>query len=137
MYGEGRSAGVIVIWTKEDSMQKQCTNSACRRSFSVSSTHGVCPWCGKKYPRLGVARPKHVQSLVLSSYSGNKYHVVRAVRRLTGIDIFQSKKLVESLREHAPIRVDIDRPENLDEAEKLLQTGRAHYRFYGSRKRTH
>ena len=118
-------------------MQKQCTNSACRRSFSVSSSHGVCPWCGKNYPRLNVERPQRIRRLRISSYIGHKIPVIIAVHRLTSIGLAQSKQLVERLPKHGPIYVDIERPENLAEAEKQLQAGGAVYCFIGRRKRKH
>ena len=35
-------------------MKKKCTNSACRRVFSVAAAGllPTCPYCGKAYPRL-------------------------------------------------------------------------------------
>lgn len=118
-------------------MQKQCTNSACRKSFSVSYSHGVCPWCGKKYPRLNVERPERIRRLRISSYTGEKIPVIKAVHRLTSIGLGPSLQLVRRLPKHGPIYVDIDRPENLAEAEKLLQAGGADYCFIGRQKRRH
>ena len=34
-------------------MKKKCTNSSCRKVFSVNSFSVSCPYCGKAYPRLG------------------------------------------------------------------------------------
>lgn len=36
-------------------MKKRCTNSACRKYFIADS---VCPYCGKKYPRVHPANQK-------------------------------------------------------------------------------
>ncbi len=33
-------------------MNKQCTNSSCRKTFSTLTYGGTCPFCGKKYPQL-------------------------------------------------------------------------------------
>lgn len=128
---------MIVIWSKEEPMQKKCTNSACRRSFPVSLSRNACPWCGKKYPRLSAARPKRSLTLVLSSYSGSRLSVIRAVRMLKGFSFIEARRLVDSLAENAPISVSIDRPKNLDEAENLLQSSGANYCFIRSRKRRH
>lgn len=33
-------------------MNKRCTNSSCRRTFSTLDFAGKCPFCGKVYPQL-------------------------------------------------------------------------------------
>ncbi|MBR5288450.1 MAG: hypothetical protein IKU34_07675 [Clostridia bacterium] len=33
-------------------MKKRCTNSSCRKVFSVNAFSGSCPYCAKTYPRL-------------------------------------------------------------------------------------
>ena len=33
-------------------MNKRCTNSSCRKTFSTLTYGGVCPFCGKVYPQL-------------------------------------------------------------------------------------
>lgn len=33
-------------------MNKHCTNSACRKTFSTLTYGNVCPFCGKVYPQL-------------------------------------------------------------------------------------
>jgi len=33
-------------------MNKRCTNSSCRRTFSTLDFKGKCPFCGKEYPQL-------------------------------------------------------------------------------------
>lgn len=38
-------------------MKKRCTNSECRRMFTISSYAVTCPYCGKEYPRLHGSRP--------------------------------------------------------------------------------
>ena len=37
-------------------MNKQCTNSSCRKTFSTLNFGGLCPFCGKIYPQLESAR---------------------------------------------------------------------------------
>ena len=37
-------------------MNKRCTDSSCRRTFSTLDFDGRCPYCGKAYPQLGRAR---------------------------------------------------------------------------------
>lgn len=116
-------------------MQKQCTNSACRRSFSTDGFTGSCPWCGRKYPRLSAVRSKPVQKLLLNSCGESKFCAVRAVCKLTGLSPVRAKKMIDRLPKHSPVRIVIKRPENLAAAELLLQNGKAKYRFVSSRKR--
>ena len=33
-------------------MNKRCTNSSCRKTFSTLINGGTCPFCGKVYPQL-------------------------------------------------------------------------------------
>ena len=33
-------------------MKKKCTNSKCRKSFTVTASTVSCPYCGESYPRL-------------------------------------------------------------------------------------
>lgn len=37
-------------------MNKRCTNSSCRKTFSTLNYGGKCPFCGKVYPQLECAR---------------------------------------------------------------------------------
>lgn len=37
-------------------MNKRCTNSSCRKTFSTLSYGGQCPFCGKVYPQLTSSR---------------------------------------------------------------------------------
>ena len=37
-------------------MNKRCTNSSCRKTFSTLNYGGQCPFCGKAYPQLESAR---------------------------------------------------------------------------------
>ena len=40
-------------------MNKTCTNSSCRKTFSTLTYGGQCPFCGKLYPQLKSARKDH------------------------------------------------------------------------------
>ena len=96
-------------------MQKQCTNSSCRKFFTVSASGTACPWCGKQYPRIRIAAPRpkaekrpqkavslrakvsqslSASRLLLMDYGSLKLSVIRAVRTLSGIGLADSKKLV-------------------------------------------
>ena len=49
-------------------MNKRCTNSSCRKTFSTLHSNGQCPFCGKKYPQLRVKetsleKPKYADEL--------------------------------------------------------------------------
>ena len=37
-------------------MNKRCTNSSCRRTFSTLNADGKCPHCGKLYPQMNCGR---------------------------------------------------------------------------------
>ena len=37
-------------------MNKRCTGSSCRRTFSTLNFDGICPYCGKRYPQLKCTR---------------------------------------------------------------------------------
>lgn len=40
-------------------MKKKCTNSNCRKVFTITVDNNVvCPFCGKKYPRIGLLNSK-------------------------------------------------------------------------------
>ena len=39
-------------------MNKRCTNSSCRKTFSTLVFNGQCPYCGKKYPQLTTTRKR-------------------------------------------------------------------------------
>ena len=45
-------------------MNKRCTNSSCRKTFSTLTYGGTCPFCGKVYPQLVSAR-RSVQKMNL------------------------------------------------------------------------
>lgn len=130
-------------------MQKQCTNSACRKFFTVSASGEACPWCGKQYPRtrIAVPRPKaekrppqpvkapvsisqapSAPSLLLSDYGSRKVRTIMAVRMLTGIGLADAKALVERTAD-GPVIVVICHPEKLDEARSCFKAAGASFRF--------
>ncbi|MBQ4156630.1 MAG: hypothetical protein IJD86_00605 [Clostridia bacterium] len=37
-------------------MNKKCTNSPCRKTFSTLTNGGICPFCGKMYPQILTAK---------------------------------------------------------------------------------
>ena len=41
-------------------MNKRCTDSSCRRTFSTLDFDGRCPYCGKAYPQLVRQRKKDI-----------------------------------------------------------------------------
>ena len=51
-------------------MNKRCTNSSCRRTFSTLNASGRCPHCGKLYPQLACGR-KNNDRIRLRVKSGN------------------------------------------------------------------
>ena len=55
-------------------MNKRCTNSACRKTFSTLTYGGKCPFCGKVYPQL--IRTRSLKNVVRA---GKKYSVVARV----------------------------------------------------------
>lgn len=75
MYGEGQAAGVVEVLrrTAEVLMKKKCTNSACRRTFTVGKQRGGrCPHCDKVYPRLPADAKRFRGPYVLRVKSYNK-----------------------------------------------------------------
>lgn len=45
--------------------RKKCTESGCRREFAVKGVRGAvcCPYCGKKYPRIGPSTPQQSKAV--------------------------------------------------------------------------
>ena len=64
-------------------MNKRCTNSSCRRTFSTKA-HGACPYCGKEY-RFGYmwrieGRMRDVSALFASELQGKKLMQIKVLR---------------------------------------------------------
>ena len=56
-------------------MNKRCTNSACRSTFSTLNFNGQCPFCGKAYPQLKSSRkqelsPRKPNSILIHRKNG-------------------------------------------------------------------
>ena len=90
-------------------MNKRCTNSSCRRTFSTLRYGGKCPFCGKLYPQIFSARkePEGTGRLMKSTWLYIKdrplvsiniaeaYRFLREDRKIVAI-----KALVGALRDH-------------------------------------
>lgn len=71
-------------------MKKRCTNSACRKTFTVDS---VCPYCGKEYPRI----PSINHEVVLVKSGKNKVHTIFTIRCLDkSLSLSEMKKMVDN-----------------------------------------
>ena len=126
---------MILIWIKEEHMLKQCTNSACRRSFSVKAPGAVCPWCGKKYPRLNPSTPCIGKNLLLLNWGASKIKSIKAVRLLMGRGIAEAKELVEKTQS-GPVTVEIRCPEFMYSACELFRSAEADFCFTGRRNKS-
>ena len=49
-------------------MDKRCTNSSCRKTFSTLNYGGQCPFCGKIYPQLRSARKDGLPAPVIHPF---------------------------------------------------------------------
>ena len=82
-------------------MRKKCTNSTCRRTFTVEAVNKVsCPYCGRVYPRiLPAPAGSSVQtnwSVVLYSTSERKLPTIKVIRMLTGLGLKDAKAVVDN-----------------------------------------
>lgn len=130
-------------------MQKQCTNSACRKFFTLSASGADCPWCGKQYPRTRIAAPcskaekrlskpvnapvsvsqvPSAPSLLLMNYGSNKICTIKAVHMLLGIGLADCKAMVDRTVDE-PFIAAICHPEKMDEARKHFKAVGASFRF--------
>ena len=78
-------------------MNKRCTNSSCRRTFSTLDFTGKCPFCGKVYPQLRRTRkgPLSKNFLVLA---GMRINFTDAIIKFAPLD--ENKvKLIKHMRE--------------------------------------
>ncbi len=77
---------------RQRNMRKKCTNSSCRRVFSVNAESAAsCPFCGREYPRL----TSDADTVVLQEPGASKLSVIKVVRKHTGLGLKDSKKLVD------------------------------------------
>jgi len=82
-------------------MRKKCTNSSCRRMFTVEPVNKVsCPYCGRVYPRIPPApATDSVQtnwSVVLYSTGLRKLPTIKVIRMLTGLGLKDAKAVVDN-----------------------------------------
>lgn len=82
-------------------MRKKCTNSSCRRTFTVEAVNKVsCPYCARVYPRIPPAPAgSSVQtnwSVVLYSTSERKLPTIKVIRMLTGLGLKDAKTVVDN-----------------------------------------
>lgn len=71
-------------------MNKHCTNSSCRRTFSTLSYGGKCPFCGKRYPQIFSARKKPEGNNWLKKNA--RLHILD--RRIVSVDITEPWRLL-------------------------------------------
>lgn len=107
-------------------MRKKCTNSSCRRTFTVEAVNKVsCPYCGRVYPRIPPAPAgSSVQtnwSVVLYSTSERKIPTIKVIRMLTGLGLKDAKAVVDN----APsiVRTGLDITEAFRMERELEETG--------------
>ena len=82
-------------------MKKRCTNSACRRVFSLNAEKEEksvsCPYCGKQYPRVEPAN-NGCWDVVLNvpDHNGLKVKMIKSIRILTGLGLRKSKEILDA-----------------------------------------
>ena len=82
-------------------MNKKCTNSSCRRTFSTLNFTGICPHCGKLYPQLVKQQTPFLYLADSKSRSVKKisiseaYHCIRSGERFAAI-----KSIFMTVKEH-------------------------------------
>ena len=84
-------------------MNKRCTNSSCRKTFSTLNYGGQCPFCGKVYPQLTCARKGFVSSCFPAVFRlvVRTNHFKKAVLRLNLKNIITSiekDSLIEGIK---------------------------------------
>ena len=88
-------------------MNKKCTNSSCRKTFSTLNFDGRCPYCGKRYPQLVQLDPQlarlyrnkkgAVLGIRMLSYADAKVRTISAVHRATLCGLKSAKMAVDSI----------------------------------------
>lgn len=83
-------------------MKKKCTNSACRRVFTLVLEKGgiKCPHCGRAYPRLSL--PETEQQALILSVSGTvelsgRIALLKLVRASLGCSLREAKEIVDRM----------------------------------------
>lgn len=107
---------------EEVPVNKRCTNSSCRKTFSTLIYGGKCPFCGKVYPQIRQGwKNGAAVDVELIDMGPKKIRVIKLVREGTGLGLRETKELVES----APVLIRTSIPINEAKAlkRKLEDTG--------------
>ena len=120
-------------------MNKRCTDSSCRRTFSTLDFDGRCPYCGKAYPQLNRQRKKDIalafhacgdpvpaslprglyRVLVKPQRINEKIEAIKAIRHaVPGLSLKGSKDLIDGVITGIPFTV---RNLGADQMKTLLQ----------------
>ena len=107
-------------------MRKKCTNSSCRRTFTVEAVNKVsCPFCGKMYPRINPAPAEGSASTnwsaVLFYPAERKLHTIKVIRMLTGLSLKEAKSLTDNVP--SVVRTGLGCTEAFRMARELEETG--------------
>ena len=79
-------------------MNKKCTNSSCRKTFSTLYFAGNCPYCGKKYPQLvSQAKPGNLWAVRILDYNGQKVKAIKLVRQCYQIGLKEAKMVIDQV----------------------------------------
>lgn len=80
-------------------LRKTCTNSSCRRTFTVKAETKVsCPFCGREYPRISpMPEPCYKWSVVLVHSGASKLNAVKVIRRFSGLGLREAKALADNV----------------------------------------
>ena len=95
-------------------MNKRCTNSSCRKTFSTLAYNGQCPYCGKKYPQLTTARKHGTPSCFYVRLNIGKKERIRisldpimaylsAGKRMDAVKAFRAEAIAQG---YAPVFLD-------------------------------
>lgn len=108
-------------------MKKRCTNSSCRRTFTVKPDQEQvrCPRCGKIYPRIHTpknARTKKPVRIRISSLNGlSKILAIKALRKAMGLMLVEAKNAIDPLFSGERVFLDLETGRNLKESTRIAQ----------------
>ena len=79
-------------------MKKKCTNNKCRKVFVVKNQNVSCPYCGKKYPRLGTSSPQNHKGVHIFGIEceNNMIGLLLLIRKWTGKELSEIRELMDS-----------------------------------------
>lgn len=90
-------------------MKKKCTDSRCRKTFKVMTgpEGAVCPYCGKKYPRIPAYgkyncpyvsghSPKRRRKIILNSTGPQRLPVIKAYHDFLGLKTGEAVELANN-----------------------------------------